>query len=75
MKSVSTVKCYYHLYDKIPSTCMKRLLANFKSGLLQKIIYECTKHYNYLETHLHLIQTNLRASKLSKTYLSRHKAI
>ncbi len=73
MKSVSTVKCYYHLIA--PPTCMKRLLANFKSSILRNIIYECTKHYNYLETHLHLIQTNLRASKLSKTYLSRHKAI
>jgi len=55
--------------------CMKRLLVNFKSSLLLVIIYKCTKHYNYLQTHLHLIQTNLQASKLFKTHMYRHTVI
>ncbi len=54
---------------------MKRLLVNFKSSLLLKITYICTKQYNYLQTHLHLIQTNLEASKLSKTQMYWHKVI
>jgi hypothetical protein len=45
---------------------MKRLLVNIKSSLLLKTIYECSKHYNYLQTDLHLIETNLQASKLLK---------
>jgi hypothetical protein len=39
------------------------------------IIYKCTKDYNYLQMHLHLIQTNLQASKLLKTHMYRHKVI
>jgi hypothetical protein len=42
-----------------PILCTKRLLVNFLLSLLLKIIYKCTKHYNYLRTHLHLIQTDL----------------
>ncbi len=53
----------------------KRLLVNFKSSLLLKIIYKCTTYYNYLQTHLHLIQTNLQASKKLKTHIYRHKVI
>ncbi len=30
------------------------------------IIYKCTKHCNYLPTHLHEIQTYLQSSKLLK---------
>jgi hypothetical protein len=40
-----------------------------------KFIYKCTNHYNYLQTHLPLIQTNLQASKLLKTVMYRHKVI
>ncbi len=29
--------------------CLKRLLVNFKSSLLLKIIYKLTKHNNYLQ--------------------------
>jgi hypothetical protein len=39
------------------SNCTKRLLVNFKSSLLLKIIY---KYYSYLQTHLHLMHTNLQ---------------
>ncbi len=39
------------------------------------IIYKCTKHYNYLQTHLHLIQATLQASKLLKTHICRHQVI
>ncbi len=31
--------------------------------------------YNYLQTHLQLMQTNLQASKLLKTQMYRHKVI
>ncbi len=34
-----------------------------------------TKHYNYLQTQLHLIQTNLQSSKLLKKHMYRHKVI
>ncbi len=54
---------------------MKRLFVNFKSSLLLMIICKCTKHYNYLETHLHLILTYLRASKLLKAHMYRPKVI
>ncbi len=54
---------------------MKRLLVNSKSSLLLKIIYKCTIYYNYLLAQLHLIQTNLQASKLLKTHMYRHKVI
>jgi hypothetical protein len=33
------------------------------------MINKCTKHYNYLQAHLHLIQRNLQASKLLKTHV------
>ncbi len=39
------------------------------------IIYKCTKHYNYLQTHLYLIPTNLQQSKLLKKYVYRYKVI
>jgi len=54
---------------------VKRLHVNFKLSLLLNIIYKYTEHYNYLQTHLDLIQTNLQASKLLKTHLYRHKVI
>jgi hypothetical protein len=53
----------------------ERLQVNFKSVLLLTIIYKCTKYYNYLQTHLQLIQTNLQASKLIKTHIYRCKVI
>jgi hypothetical protein len=53
----------------------EKLLVCFKSSLLLKIIYKCTEHYNYLETHLHVIQTNLQVSKLLKSHTYRHKVI
>jgi hypothetical protein len=49
--------------------CAKRLLVNFKSSLLIKIIYNFSKHYSYLQMHIHLIHTNLQAPKLFKTHL------
>ncbi len=39
------------------------------------MIFKCTKHYNHLQTQLHLIQTNLQASKILITHLYRHKMI
>jgi len=36
--------------------CMKRLLVNFKSRLLLKIVYKCVTFYNYL----HFLQTHLQ---------------
>jgi hypothetical protein len=57
----------YKTFVQVTSShCMKKLLANFKSSLLQMSIYKCTKYLNYLQTHLHLIQTNLQALKLLK---------
>jgi hypothetical protein len=57
----------YKTFVQVTSShCMKKLLANFKSSLLLMSIYKCTKHLNYLQTHLHLIQTNLQALKLLK---------
>ncbi len=35
-------------------------------------MYKC---YNYLQTHLHLMQTNLQASRLLKAHMHRHKVI
>ncbi len=57
------------------SMCAKRILVNFKSILLHLIIHKRTKHYNYLQMDLHLIKTNLQASKLLKTHMYRHKVI
>ncbi len=59
----------------IKSMCTNRLLVNFKSSLLLMIIYKCTKHYNYLQAHLHLIQTYLQASNVIKSHMYRHKVI
>ncbi len=39
------------------------------------IICKSTKHHNYLQTHLHLIQTNLHAWALLKTHTYWHKVI
>ncbi len=39
------------------------------------IIYNCRNHYKYLQTHLHLIQTNLWASNVLKTNMRIHKFI
>ncbi len=36
------------------------------------ITYKFTRHYNYLQTHLHLLQTNLQASKLLKAHMYSH---
>ncbi len=36
------------------------------------ISYKCTEYYNYLQTHLHLVQTYLQASKL---HMYRRKVI
>ncbi len=33
------------------------------------------KNYNYLQTHLHLMQSILQALKLLKTHMYRHKVI
>jgi hypothetical protein len=54
---------------------MKSLLVNFTSSLQMRIIYKCTKQYSYIQTHLHLLRTNLQASMLSKTPIYRHKVI
>ncbi len=51
--------------------CIKRLLVHFKKSLLLTITYKCARYYNYLQTYLHQIQTNLQASKfVCKDYLS-----
>ncbi len=54
--------------------CTERLFVRFRSSLFVKIIYKCTKHYNYLHAYLHLAQTYLQASKLLKTYIYKHKS-
>jgi hypothetical protein len=63
-------------FGTLTTVCVfQSILFHFKSSSLLTIIYKCTKHYNYLQTHLHLLQPNLRASKLIKTLMYRHKVI
>jgi hypothetical protein len=54
---------------------MKRLIVSFELSLILKIIYKCTKHHNYLQTHLHLIPIYLQALKLLKTHMHKPKVI
>jgi hypothetical protein len=54
--------------------CTERILVSIRSSVLVKIIYKCTKHYNYLHAYLHLAQTYLQTSELLKTYIYRHKS-
>jgi hypothetical protein len=61
--------------DESNGICMKRLLVHFKLSLLMRIIYKCTKQYSYIQTHLHLIQTNLQASMLSKNLFTDTKLL
>jgi hypothetical protein len=37
--------------------CTRRLVVTNRSGSLLMIIYECAKHYNYLQAYLQIIQT------------------
>jgi hypothetical protein len=48
---------------------------NIDYHLLLMIIYKCTNNYNHLQTHLHVIKTNLQASKLLNTHMYRHTFI
>jgi hypothetical protein len=61
---------------------MKRLLVYFKSSLLPKIIYKCTKHYNYLQMYKTLqlftnVQNITTIYKRTKhyNYLQRYKTL
>ncbi len=50
----------------IGTKMMKRLLVTIRSSLILPIMYKYTKHYNYLQVYIHILQTytNIKVIKM-----------
>jgi hypothetical protein len=74
LATITVIKCLLVQATKrgggLSTICTKRLQVTIRSSLLLMMIYNCIKHYNYLQAHLHEIQTYTKIHKHIYKYKS-----